>query len=233
MTSAGPTCRSAAMAGSAMLAIAVSSEAIASAVKIAAAAQFRRSAGRPSLAAGLFAEIVSVDIPGGSPDAWRCSANAGGAAGGSLHDAYARRMPARRLLRLGPVAAAGGCAASGGFCQGFARPLTHELLERLRRGAADLFDRIGHREARPLGVEAGGAERLPERGQMCDRVGIVTAGDGVAAPLLVGGLLVAHVPGQHAAESRNDVLQRDDAPDHRIGRISGQAGAGHNAARTP
>src|ERR1700709_2168426 len=42
------------MAGSAMLAIAVSSDAIASAVKIAAAAQRRRSVGRPSNAASRF-----------------------------------------------------------------------------------------------------------------------------------------------------------------------------------
>src|SRR5260221_3120548 len=68
MTSAGPTCRSAAIAGSAIFAIAVSSEAIASAVKIAAAAHPRRSAGRPSTAAGRSAEIISVDIPKGSPD---------------------------------------------------------------------------------------------------------------------------------------------------------------------
>src|ERR1700676_652011 len=62
MTSAGPAFRSVAIAGSAMLAIAVSSEAMVSAVKIAVTAHFRRSAGRPSTAAGLFAEIISVDI---------------------------------------------------------------------------------------------------------------------------------------------------------------------------
>src|ERR1700730_10209499 len=62
MTSAGPTCRSAAIAGSAMFAIAVSSDAIATAVKIAAAAHPRRSAGRPSIAAGPSAETISVDI---------------------------------------------------------------------------------------------------------------------------------------------------------------------------
>src|ERR1700716_2519217 len=63
MTSAGPTCRSAAIAGRAMLAMAVSSDAIASAVKMAATAHLRRSAGRPSIAAGRSAEIVSVAIP--------------------------------------------------------------------------------------------------------------------------------------------------------------------------
>jgi hypothetical protein len=45
-----------------MFAIAVSSDAIASAVKIAVAAHLRRSAGRPSIATDRFAEIVSVDI---------------------------------------------------------------------------------------------------------------------------------------------------------------------------
>ena len=52
------------MAGSAMLAIAVSSEAIASAVKIAAIAQRRCSGGKPScgLAPAGFAVIVSTDM---------------------------------------------------------------------------------------------------------------------------------------------------------------------------
>jgi hypothetical protein len=45
-----------------MFAIAVSSDAIASAVKIAAAAHLWRSAGRPSIVTGPFAEIISVDI---------------------------------------------------------------------------------------------------------------------------------------------------------------------------
>jgi hypothetical protein len=45
-----------------MFAIAVSSEAIARAVKIAAAAHLRRSAGRPLIATGPSAEIISVDI---------------------------------------------------------------------------------------------------------------------------------------------------------------------------
>jgi hypothetical protein len=46
----------------------VSSEAIATAVKIAADAHPRRSAGKPSIAAGRSAEIISVDIEKGSPD---------------------------------------------------------------------------------------------------------------------------------------------------------------------
>src|SRR5437667_397133 len=55
------------MAGSAMFAIAVSSEASASAVKIAATAQRLSSGGTPSMgAAGGFA-VVSSDIPSGSP----------------------------------------------------------------------------------------------------------------------------------------------------------------------
>ena len=55
------------MAGSAMLAIAVSSDAIASAVKIAATAQRRSSGGKPSIGAGAggFA-VVSSDIRSGS-----------------------------------------------------------------------------------------------------------------------------------------------------------------------
>ena len=54
------------MAGRAMLAIAVSSEAIASAVKIAATAQRRSSGGKPSMGAGVgsFA-VVSSDIRSG------------------------------------------------------------------------------------------------------------------------------------------------------------------------
>src|SRR5271166_3596580 len=78
MTSAGLAWSSAAIAGRAMFAIAVSSDAIASAVKIAAAAHLRRSAARLLIAIGAFAEIVSVDIAGLSnmPDVARArSAN--------------------------------------------------------------------------------------------------------------------------------------------------------------
>src|SRR5713226_8526588 len=89
MTSAGPTCRSAAIAGRAMFAIAVSSEAIATAVKMAAAAHPRRSAGRPSIAAGPSAEMISVDIREGLQLSG-CSTDNGQPAGGSLHAAYAR-----------------------------------------------------------------------------------------------------------------------------------------------
>jgi hypothetical protein len=45
-----------------MFAIAVSSDAIARVVKMAAAAHLRRPAARPSIATGSFAEIVSADI---------------------------------------------------------------------------------------------------------------------------------------------------------------------------
>src|SRR6185369_6952279 len=98
-TSAGLTWRSAAMAGSAMLAIAVSSEASASAVKIAATAQRRSSGGKPSIGAGTggFA-VVSGDIRSGSPrrgavapDA-ACTTDAGQATGTPLHDAYAKGL---------------------------------------------------------------------------------------------------------------------------------------------
>src|SRR5258708_37630445 len=62
-TSAGLTWRSAAMAGSAMLAIAVSSEASASVVKIAATAQRLSSGGKPSMGgAGGFMTVGSEDI---------------------------------------------------------------------------------------------------------------------------------------------------------------------------
>src|SRR5258708_23603245 len=73
MTSAGLTRRSAARAGSAILAIAVSRDAMAIAAKIAATAHRRRSAGRPSMAEGPFDkeagfdEVASADIVRG-PD---------------------------------------------------------------------------------------------------------------------------------------------------------------------
>ena len=54
--------------------------------------------------------------------------------------------------------------ASGGFHQGSPSPFAHELLERLRFGAADRFDGLGDREAGGFLTQAGGAERLPERG---------------------------------------------------------------------
>src|SRR5258705_5067771 len=83
-TSAGLTWRSAAMAGRATLAIAVSSEAIASAVKIAATAQRRSSGGRPSIGAGAggFAGAVAPIAA--------CTTDAAQATGTSLHDAYAK-----------------------------------------------------------------------------------------------------------------------------------------------
>src|ERR1700685_2951085 len=56
------------MAGRAMLAIAVSSDATATAVKIAATAQRLRSAGRPSCGDGLFAAPVFSNIAGNAPD---------------------------------------------------------------------------------------------------------------------------------------------------------------------
>src|SRR6202022_1579567 len=67
----------------------------------------------------------------------------------------------------------------------FALSLAHEGLERLGPGATEFFDRIGHRKACGLRIEAGGAERLPERGEMFERMGIVAARKRVAAPLVV------------------------------------------------
>jgi len=68
-TSAGLTWRSTEIAGSAILAIAVSSEAIASAVKIAATAQRRLSQGRPSVTGGEGATVaVFSSMPRKSPE---------------------------------------------------------------------------------------------------------------------------------------------------------------------
>src|ERR1700733_9772942 len=62
MTSAGLACSFAAIAGRAMFAIAVSSDAIARAVKIAKAAHFRYFTCRSPIALGLSAEMFPVDI---------------------------------------------------------------------------------------------------------------------------------------------------------------------------
>src|SRR3954471_12394578 len=103
-TSAGLTWRSAAMAGSAMLAIAVSSDAIASAVKIAATAQRRSSGGRPSSGAGAGGcAVVSSDIRQGSPrrgavaPTAACTTDVVQATGTPLHDAYAKGWPPRHI----------------------------------------------------------------------------------------------------------------------------------------
>src|SRR5580692_11320177 len=82
--------------------MAVSSEAIVSAVKIAATAQRRRSRGKPSPAAGRggFAAILSVDIPevlfrpGGEARRRRpaCTTGTGPPTVALLHDAYACAM---------------------------------------------------------------------------------------------------------------------------------------------
>src|SRR5207253_2943939 len=103
-TSAGLTWRSAAMAGRATLAIAVSSEAIGSAVKIAATAQRRSSGGRPSMGAGVggFA-VVSSDIrsglstPGAVAPTAACTTDTAHATGTPLHDAYAKEWPPRHI----------------------------------------------------------------------------------------------------------------------------------------
>src|SRR4249920_423136 len=92
------------MAGSAMFAIAVSSEAIASAVKIAATAQRRSSGGKPSIGvdAGGFA-VASDDIQSGSPrqgavaPSAACTTATARATGTMLHNAYAKRRPVDRI----------------------------------------------------------------------------------------------------------------------------------------
>src|SRR5204863_2909703 len=93
-----------AMAGSAMLAIAVSSEAIASAVKIAATAQRRSSGGRPSMARGWSAlRLYPVTSGRGSPrrgavaPTAACTTDAAQATGTPLHDAYAKGWPPRHI----------------------------------------------------------------------------------------------------------------------------------------
>src|SRR5450631_424265 len=118
---------------------------------------------------------------------------------------------------------------SGCLRQQFALSLADKRLERLGPGAAEFFDRVGHREACGLRVEAGGAERFPERGEMFDRVRIVAARERVAAPLVVRNFFIAHVLGQHAPEGRDDLLERDDRADHRIGGARRQGGAGQEA----
>src|SRR5439155_1359493 len=96
-TSAGLTWRSAAMAGRATLAIAVSSEAIARAVKIAATAQRLSSGGRPSMVAPDGLAVVSADIslglstPGAVAPTAACTTDTAQATGTPLHDAYAKR----------------------------------------------------------------------------------------------------------------------------------------------
>src|SRR5438094_7881042 len=117
-----------------------------------------------------------------------------------------------RPLLLGPVAATGkhlDLAQAGNealqarlgqrTCRGRLRGqlrllLANELFERLRLGAADFFDRVRHGEPRGLRRKAGGPQRLPERGQMFDRMRIPAARENLAPPLLVGNLLVVDVP---------------------------------------
>jgi hypothetical protein len=80
-----------------MFAIAVSSDAIASEVKMAAAAHLRRSAGKPSIAASPSAEIVSVDIRKKPSKQAGCSTDAGQPAARPMHAAYAIRLDILRI----------------------------------------------------------------------------------------------------------------------------------------
>src|SRR6266702_8366077 len=82
-----------------MLAIAVSSEASASAVKIAATAQRRSSGGKPSMpgVAGGFAVkspdiLIGLSTAGADAPSWACTTDAGRATGTLLHDAYAKAL---------------------------------------------------------------------------------------------------------------------------------------------
>src|SRR5947209_16562039 len=85
------------MAGRAILAIAVSSEASASVVKIAATAQRRSSGGRPSIGGTDGFTVVGSNIAIGfsardQAPLGACTTDAGRATGARLHDAYANRM---------------------------------------------------------------------------------------------------------------------------------------------
>src|ERR1700733_2285177 len=94
------------MAGNATLAMAVSSEAIASAVKIAATAHRRRSGGKPSMTGdACFAAVASVAIPQNSPDRRRvvpspagCTMDRQPPTDTMLHDAYAEAQSLKLAL---------------------------------------------------------------------------------------------------------------------------------------
>src|SRR6266404_8240400 len=138
---------------------------------------------------------------------------------------WKRHLPQAGTLRRKSMIAAllrlGGClvsaATSGRFRHQLALVLAHECLEGLGLRAAELLDRIGHRETSFLRIEPGGAERLPERGKMFERVRIETSRLRLAAPLLVRNFFVAHVLAENPGEGRDDILQRDYGADHRIG----------------
>src|SRR6185369_420542 len=87
-----------------MFAIAVSSEAIARAVKIAAAAHLRRSAGRSPIATDPSAEIISVDIR--KAPAWSIKWRRGALAGDPLHAASANRPGAGGLAAFALIGSA-------------------------------------------------------------------------------------------------------------------------------
>src|SRR5579859_641167 len=85
---------------------------------------------------------------------------------------------------------------SSRFCQQLALALAHESFERLGFGAADGLDRICHRVVGIVRIDRRTPDGAPERGEMLDRVRIVVPRRRVAAPLLVGNLLIVHVLGQ-------------------------------------
>src|SRR3954468_17820791 len=96
-------------------------------------------------------------------------------------------------IREGRLSASGRADRSSGFRQRLAPNLADEGLECLRLGPTDFLYAVGHRKARPFRIEAGAAQRFPQRGKMTYRVLIIASRKRVAAPLLVADLFVAHV----------------------------------------
>src|SRR5258708_8932514 len=144
-----------------------------------------------------------------------------------IEDVQGERQAARAAI-LARTASAGypSRPASCRLRQQSAFAFAHELRERLRFRPAKFFDRVGHSKTWPVRIETCAAERLPERGQMFERVLIVAARQRVAAPFIVGDLFVAHVLSQHAGEGRDDFLQRNDRADDGIRGSCRQCGAG-------
>src|SRR5882757_2451099 len=147
------------------------------------------------------------------------------AAGGSTSGNSAAVSNCRLCITASGISGRGGQRCGGRVIL----LLAHERLERLGPGAADLVDRVRHREAYGFRGEAGRAERFPERGEMFDRVRVPATREGLVAPLVVGDFLIMDVLAENAREARDDLLQGNGGADHRIGRSRRQRGAGQQA----